>query len=192
MRLGFREILFLTVMLALFGCTYFMVFRKANTKRDNLRAEIVKKQKSLADLKRSTAGVEDLARKITELQDAISFFESKLPKEKEIDDILDSLSRLASVNSLTTRTVKTLKPETAANYREQPIQMWVSGDFNGFYAFLLQLEKLPRLTRITQMKLDKITDRDGEAQAQITLSIFFEPDRKANPSAAVATIAEKE
>jgi type IV pilus assembly protein PilO len=189
MKLGFRELLFLTVMLGLFGCTYFMVFKKANTKRETLKAEIIKKQKSLADLKRSTAGIDDLARKIEELQQAITFFESKLPKEKEIDEILDSLSRLASANSLTTRTIKTLKAETAASFREQPIQMSVSGDFNGFYAFLLQLEKLPRLTRITQMKLDKIQDRDGEAQATITLSIFFEGAR---PEAAIASVATTE
>lgn len=191
MKLGFRELLFLTVMLGLFGSTYFMVFRKANTKRENLKAEIIKKQKALADLKRSTAGIDDLERKINELQDAISFFESKLPKEKEIDEILDSLSRLATANALTTRTIKTLKPETAATFREQPIQMAVSGDFNGFYAFLLQLEKLPRLTRITQMKLDKIQDRDGEAQATITLSIFFEGARAENAAVTVAA-TEKE
>jgi type IV pilus assembly protein PilO len=190
MKLGFREILFLTVMLGLFGCTYFMVFKKANAKREDLKAQIARKQKALADLRRSTTGVEDLARKIDELQQAITFFESKLPKEKEIDDILDSLSRLASANSLTTKTIKTLKQETAANFHEQPIQMSVAGDFNGFYAFLLQLEKLPRLTRITQMKLDKITDRDGETQATITLSIFFEASKPDVSVAAVST--EKE
>lgn len=190
MKVGLREIIFLGVMLGLFGCTYFMVFRKANLKRDALKADIVIKQKSLGDLKRSTAGIEDLKVKIAELQKAIDFFESKLPKEKEIDDILDSLSRLASANSLTTRTVKTLKSETAASYREQPIQMWLSGDFNGFYAFLLQLEKLPRLTRITQLKLEKFEDRDGETQAQITVSIFFEPD--SGKSTATASIVEKE
>ena len=50
------------------------------------------------------------------------------------------------------------------------------GDFNGFYAFLLQLEKLPRITRVSQMKLEKISERDGEMTAQLTLSIFFEPE----------------
>jgi len=54
--------------------------------------------------------------------------------------------------------------------------MNLSGDFNGYYSFLLQLEKLPRITRVTQMNLQKISDRDGEMQAQMTLSIFFEPD----------------
>jgi hypothetical protein len=54
--------------------------------------------------------------------------------------------------------------------------MNLAGDFKGFYAFLLQLEKLPRITRVSQMKLEKIDDREGEMTAQMTLSIFFEPE----------------
>ncbi len=54
--------------------------------------------------------------------------------------------------------------------------MSLQGNFNGFYSFLLQLEKLQRITRVTQMDLQKINDRDGEMTAALTLSIFFEPD----------------
>ena len=50
------------------------------------------------------------------------------------------------------------------------------GNFNGFYTFLLQLEKLPRITRITNLTLQKLQDKDGEMQASMTLSIFFEAD----------------
>ena len=31
--------------------------------------------------------------------------------------------------------------------------MTLSGNFNGYYQFLLQLEKLPRITKITGMQL---------------------------------------
>jgi hypothetical protein len=54
--------------------------------------------------------------------------------------------------------------------------MSLAGDFKGFYSFLLALEKLPRITRVTQMQLTKINDKDGQMQATMTLSIFFEPD----------------
>ena len=54
--------------------------------------------------------------------------------------------------------------------------MSLCGDFSGFYEFVLQLEKLPRLTRITQMNLSKIHNHDGDMEAKLTLSIFFEPD----------------
>lgn len=176
MKFGFRELVFLIALLALLGGTYFFVFNKANTKRLALTNDIKTKQTALANLRLATAGIDDLGRKIDELQRAIAFFESKLPQEKEVDKILKEVWQIAEANALQTRTVKTLKSERGPNYREQPIQMTLSGDFNGFYSFLLQLEKLPRITRVSQMNLQKIDDRDGEMTAQMTLSIFFEPD----------------
>src|SRR5215213_11076315 len=177
MKFGIREIIFVIVMLGLLGSTNYFVFSKANQRKIALQAEMRDKQSKLANLDEATAGISDLDRKIDELQKAITFFESKLPQQREIEEILKEVSQMSEANNLTTKTVKTLPSEKGPNYSEQPIQLSMSGDFNGFYSFLLQLEKLPRITRITQMNLTKITNRDGETQAQITLSIFFEPDR---------------
>ena len=176
MKIGFRELLFFLVMLGLLASTYIFVFDKANQKRIALRREIQQKQVSLNELRQSTAGIDDLNRRIKDLQEAIAYFDSKLPQEKEFDKILKEVSQMAEVNSLQTKSVRTLKSERYASYSEQPIQMSLSGNFNGFYAFLLQLEKLQRITRIASMTLTKINDRDGEMQASMTLSIFFEPD----------------
>ncbi|MGH7180047.1 MAG: type 4a pilus biogenesis protein PilO [Tepidisphaeraceae bacterium] len=184
MRFGIRELVFVGLMLGLLGSTYVFVFKKSNVRRDQKVAEIQSMDKSLANLRRATTGIDDMNRKISELQQAISFFQSKLPQEREVDKILKEVWQMAEANSLQTKTVKTLKSEYGPSYSEQPIQMSLSGDFRGYYAFLLQLEKLPRITRVTQMKLEKINERDGEMQAQMTLSIFFEPDTR---SSAVST-----
>ena len=176
MKFGIRELLFVCVMLGLLATTYFFVFTKKTAEREQLEADTGQKQKELVHLKTATAGIDDLTRKIADLQKAIEFFESKLPQEKEVDKILKEVWQMAEANNLQTRTIKTLKSERAANYSEQPIQMSLSGDFRGFYSFLLQLEKLPRITRVTHMNLTKINEQDGNMQAQLTLSIFFEPD----------------
>jgi type IV pilus assembly protein PilO len=176
MKFGIREIIFVALMVALLGGTYVFVFSKTNAKRESLNADIASMQKRLADLHAATAGIEDMNAKIDELSHAIDFFEKKLPKEKDVGDMLPQFWDMAKTNSLQSKSVKPDKPEVGPSYCELPIQMSLSGDFNGFYSFLLQLEKLPRITRITQMNLQKINDRDGEMQAKITLSIFFEPD----------------
>jgi len=176
MKFGIREIIFVVVMLGLLGSTNYFVFAKANARKAERLADIRGRQQALSNLQQATSGIEDLNRKIDELQKAITFFESKLPQEKEVDKILKEVWQMAEANSLQTRSIKTLKVERGANYSEQPIMMTLSGDFNGFYAFLLQLEKLPRITRVTEMNLQKINDRDGEMQAGMKLSIFFEPD----------------
>ena len=178
MKFGIREIIFVVVMLGLLGSTNYFVFSKSNQRKAELQADMRGKQTKLSNLQQATSGINDLDKKIDELQNAITFFESKLPQQKDIEQILDEVSQRSKSNNLATKTVKTLLSETGPNYSEQPIQLSLSGNFEGFYAFLLELEKLPRITRITQMNLQKINDRDGEMQAQLTLSIFFEPDRK--------------
>jgi type IV pilus assembly protein PilO len=177
MKFGIREIIFVALMVALLAGTYIFVFSKTDTKRQAMLRDITTWDKMLNDLRTTTAGIDDMNAKIDELSHAIDFFGQKLPKEKDIGDMLPQFWDMAKTNSLQSKTVKPDKPEVGPSYCELPIQMSLSGDFNGFYSFLLQLEKLPRITRITQMKLEKINDHDGEATAQITLSIFFEPDR---------------
>jgi type IV pilus assembly protein PilO len=183
MRFGFREIVFVALMIGLLAIS-FLFFKKTDEKRARILSEIHNQQTALNNLHTATAGISDLNKKIEELQQAISFFESKLPQEKEMDKILKEVWQMAEANALATKTVRTSKSERAGSYSEQPITMSLAGDFNGFYTFLLQLEKLPRLTRITQMNLQKISDHEGEMTAQMTLSIFFEPDTGSSATAA--------
>jgi type IV pilus assembly protein PilO len=185
MRLGLRELVFVILMLGLLGACYFFVFKPAGERRAAREVEINDKRRTLNDLRQSMESISDLGRKIDDLQKAITFFESKLPQEREIDKILKELWPMAQANQLQTRTIKTLKAERSSGYSELPIEMSLSGDFKGYYAFLLQLERLPRLTRLSNMKLDKITHRDGEMQAKLTMSIFFEADTNRNRVAGV-------
>ena len=180
MRFGIRELIFVALMIGLLVSTWVFVFKKASARREQKLTDISQMDKALANLHKATAGIDDLNRKISELQKAIDFFASKLPQAKEMDKVLTEVSQMADANSLQSKTVKSLKTERGMNYSEQSIQMHLAGDFNGFYSFLLQLEKLPRITRVTNMNLQKISDRDGEMQAQMTMSIFFEPDANTN------------
>ncbi|HSI34628.1 MAG TPA: type 4a pilus biogenesis protein PilO [Tepidisphaeraceae bacterium] len=183
MKFGMRELAFVGLLVAICA-TSAIGLKKMWERRDFCLAETQRKQKILGELKESTRGIKDLETKIKELKDAITFFEGKLPQEKEIDKILKEISQMAEANALQTKTVKTLKSERAANYSEQPIEWSMSGNFNGFYAFMLQLEKLPRITRVTNMALTKITDQDGAMQAKVTLRIFFEPETGSSKFAA--------
>jgi len=81
--------------------------------------------------------------------------------------------------------VKSFQPDqsmSAALYRETPLRIVMEGQFDGFYEFELQLESLPRITRIHEMKLERMVGERNEEQpfkpgamrAEFTLSIFFD------------------
>jgi type IV pilus assembly protein PilO len=180
MKIGVREIIFITVLFGVLGAAYFVIFQKANAHRQVVAADTQLKRQKLADLQTATAGISDLNHKIDELQRAIDFFQSKLPQQREVETILNEVTQISQMNGLKSKTFRTLNGEITPNYAELPIDLKLSGDFTGFYSFLLQVEKLPRLTRVTHMKLEKINEHDGQMTASVTLSIFYEPDQIAS------------
>lgn len=188
MKFGIREIAFVVVMFGLLAAIYFLVWDKAQSKVAAMERKTEEQLKALAELDKATSGVADVDKKVSELEEAIKFFEKKLPRERDVDQILKEVWQMAEQNQLTTKTIKTMKSQRGVAYSEQPIEMSLSGNFNGFYEFLLRLERLPRLTRVNQMSLDKITGREGEMEAKLTLSIFFEPETGASGGNASASV----
>lgn len=180
MQFGTRElVLFLTVLL-LPVVSYFTIFQPQNRRIDQAKAEITHKRELLDQLRRETAKSKDLESINDELQERIGLIESRLPTNKEIDRIVRQVSALAVEAGLQPPSLKSEKPLAAARYREQPLVMTTQGDFQGFYNFLVSLERLPRITRILNMTVKELP-RKGEQQtaeigAEFTLSIYFRED----------------
>ena len=176
MRFGLREAMFILVLLAMPTAAWWFVFRPANEQIAQARQEIEAKSQKLGRLEEATRRIEDLGREIEKLTDAIEMFEAKLPAEKEVEVVLKEVWQLASRHGLKPRSVRTDKPIQAARYSELPLEMVIVGDFDGYYSFLLDLERLSRITRIPRMDLTKFRQgEDGQMEATFTLSIFFEP-----------------
>jgi len=175
MRFGLREIIFINLMLALLVASWWFGFKKVGERKDQLRTEMALKQKELADLNEATADVADLQKQIEDLQRAIDFFEGKLPREKEVNDLLREVSKAAEGSNLEIRQFEPMVTVRGSHYSELPVRIVLAGDFDGFYSYMLELEKLARITRVTDMKLKKMQERNGAMEAEMTLSIFFEP-----------------
>lgn len=176
MQFGTRElVLFLTVLL-LPVVSYFTIFQPQNERIDEAKAEITHKQDMLAQLRRETARSKDLESVNVSLQERIDEIEARLPTNKEVDQIVRQVSLLAVDAGLQPPTLKSDKPLQAARYREQPLAITTKGTFDGFYQFLLDLERLPRITRVVDMKVKESREEDADIEASFTLSIYFRED----------------
>ena len=187
MKLGIREIVFVVVLTAIPVGAWWFVFRPADTRDDEMIKQIETRQQKLQSLNRATATIGDLKVEVSSLKEAIKFFRSKLPGEKEIDKVLQEVWRLAEVNKMTTKSIRTLKSTSSVvtltnpsgPYAEQPISLELEGTFTGFYGFLLALETQPRIMRIQQMNIKKIPAKgEGYIQVDCTISVFFERSTK--------------
>jgi len=183
MRFGIRELIFFVVLLAVPVVSFLYVFTPRNDEISEALQEIDVKQARLDKLEQVTSRIDDIGLAIEQGRESIALIEAKLPSEQDVEGILEQVWTIAQDNRLVVKGVKSEKPVPAALYRELPLQMTMEGDFDGFYQFLLQLENLPRITRIHEMELKRIDTRNtssqelppGSMRAEFDLSIYFEP-----------------
>lgn len=172
-----RQGFFFAVLLAVPISSYFLVFRPQNEEIARARKEIEHKQAMLEKLRQATARSEDLAKSNEQIRESIAAIEAKLPASKEMDNILRQVAALAAETGLRVPVFKKgEKPAPAGLAMEQPLDVEITGDFDGFYAFLLALEQLPRITRISNLEIQRSKDVDGEMKAKCVLSVYYQRD----------------
>lgn len=183
MRFGIREIIFLIVLLAVPVAAFIYVFEPRNDQISTAQDEVKEKESRLIQLREMTDKLEDIGREIERGRDSIEVIEAKLPSQQDVEVVLEQVWQLAKANRLSVRSVKSQKMVDSATYRELPLRMILEGSFDGFYQFLLELENIPRITRVHEMKLLRLAGTTGQAEqhntpgsmrAEFTLSIYFE------------------
>jgi type IV pilus assembly protein PilO len=187
MHWGPRQYLFILVLLAVPLASYLLVFRPQNREIARARTEIELKAKMLDKLREATAQAADLESSNREIASAIEAIRARLPDSKSIDTVLREVAQIASRHNLKIPVFKKDdKILPAGDAMEQPLDIDIQGDFDGFYRFLLDLERVPRITRLSDMKLTRVDDENGGMRAKVTMSIYYRPDTVATADASSA------
>ena len=183
-RIGARELVFLGVLAAVPIASYLFVFKPRNGQISTARGEIAAKETQLAALRTVTTRIANIDEEIVRWEEALRRLDERLPGEEGVDGILGQITELAKSHQLAVTSVKGERAIPAAEYMELPLRTAVTGTFEGFHRFLVDLESLPRITRIHRMNLvradfDPSKRKDGAAggplKAEFTLSIYFDP-----------------
>ncbi|MFT3686471.1 MAG: type 4a pilus biogenesis protein PilO [Phycisphaerales bacterium] len=173
-----RQTILTAVLLGVPVASFFLVFRPQSREIQLATREIQLRKEKLGQLQAVTAQAPDLARATEEIKQSIAQIEARMPSSKELDNVLRDVATIATKCGL--RVPKFNRMEnvlTAGSAQEQQLDVEIAGEFGGFYSFLLELEKLPRITRLTDMKLERVADvekaKDGLLRAHFKLSIYY-------------------
>lgn len=175
MTSGIRKIVFFFVLMGVSFIAYRYMIKPANKHLAKQRARVHSKLDKLTQLEQATATVKDLSKELEQLEEAIQFFESKLPPTEQIDQVLQDVTLIGQKQGVKRKMIRRLTTtEDNYGYVEQPLAMKLEGNFNSFYSFLLALEKLPRIMKVRQLKLEKAKNEEGKVTADFVVSIFFQ------------------
>ena len=174
MTSSFRKIVFFVLLAGLAVVGYHYMIKPANKDLAEAKGKVDTKLAQLAKFEEAASAAEDLAKQLEKLQEAIEFFESKLPPTSQIHEVLEQVTVIAQKQGLKPKTIRTLMKKDNSGYVEQPLKMQLEGNFSSFYSFLLELEKLPRIMKIRELTLKKNSDNEGQIAADFIVSIFFQ------------------
>jgi Tfp pilus assembly protein PilO len=156
------------------------------------QAEIADKQAKLRELNLAKGMVGSLESEIRSYENANDWFQSKLPKEREIDRVLKEIWVLARQNDLAPKSVRPAERNRGATIQtvtlpdfciDQPIALELEGDFMGLYKFLQAVETQPRIVRVTQLEVTRDNNKlPGQLRAALTMSIYFEKASETAPA----------
>ncbi|MDH7598772.1 MAG: type 4a pilus biogenesis protein PilO [Sedimentisphaerales bacterium] len=178
MSSGARHVLFFGLLMGLSIAGYQFMIRPSNAQLAAAKQRVEAKLAKLAEFEKATAKVQDINKQMAQIDQAIAFFESKLPPSSQIHKVLEQVTLIAQRHNLDPKTIRTLARKDSDAYVEQPLSLQLEGNFNAFYSFLLELERLPRIIRVSKMDLVKVKDQNaGIITADLVISIFFQPSK---------------
>ena len=174
MTSGLRKVVFSVLLFGVAIVGYRYMIKPANKHLADTKGRLETKLVQLGKFGKAATAAEDLTKQLEQLEEAIKFFENKLPPKSQIHKVLEQVTVIAQKQGLKPKTIRTLKKKDNSGYIEQPLKMELEGNFSSFYSFLLELEKLPRIMKIRELKLDKQKSTEGQIAADFIISIFFQ------------------
>ncbi|UCE98894.1 MAG: type 4a pilus biogenesis protein PilO [Planctomycetota bacterium] len=174
MTSNLRKAVFFVLLLGVACVAYQYMIKPANKHLAGQKARVQAKLAKLAEFEEASAAAAGLSKQLEQLQEALEFFESKLPPKSEIDKVLHDVTVIVQKQGLRSKRVLRLQKKDNSGYIEQPLKVELEGNFNSFYSFLLELEKLPRIMKIRELKLKKQIKDEGQIAADFIVSIFFQ------------------
>lgn len=177
MSSGMRKVIFIILLVGITCIAYQFMIKPANRNLAEQKSRLNSKLEKLEEFKKVTSTAQNINKQFEELKKAVEFFESRIPPTSEIDQVLRDVTVITEKQGLVPKTIRTLRNKDNSGYIEQPMRMKLVGNFNAFYSFLLELEKLPRIMKIRQLNLKKNPDKKGQIISDFIVSIFFQNEK---------------
>lgn len=182
MNAQLRKAIFFGVLTAIPLSAYVFVFSPRSADIETALTDIKTQQTRLTHMTQVIESAPDFKTSLAEGERLIANVEAKLPRRQDVEGILEQIWQMARRQNLNVRSVKTKEAEGNFLYRELPLEVVMSGPFEGFYRFLMELENLQRVTRMSDLTL-KESGRavqasseaapSGAVSARFVLRIYF-------------------
>ena len=169
-------------LLVLFGY-YFLIVSPRTTRTAQLEAHIDEMLQERDSKTFEASQMPERQKEVDQLDKQLKFALTRLPDEKEIPELLSSISNLARDSGLDILVFRQSPEGYQEFYAEVPVEMQVRGSYHQVAQFLDRVGKLDRIVNVSNIvvKSPKVVDEDLllDATSKVTTFRFLsEPERQ--------------
>jgi Tfp pilus assembly protein PilO len=154
---------------------YLVGYRPQDRRQKELTAMLAERQRDLKASKTQTRILPQVATEVDRLRARLERSKKSIPKQQDLAPFIREVTQLGQQASLRKPLIEPKPAVRGPRVSELPISLTFDGDFVNVYSFLRNVEEMPRLTRIRQMKITG-KDKTGQVRGQVLLNIYFQPE----------------
>lgn len=163
-----KKILILIAMLSVItGLYFYSFFSPRQEELKVLRIELNKLVRELNESKAITRDLKKFKEQVNALNVELANALNQLPNEKEIPEILKSITRLGKESNLEFTLFKPKPEEPQQFYAKVPIELVVIGSYHNTGIFFDKVSKLPRIINVVDFNMTRAKDMKGKGDTEI-------------------------
>lgn len=159
-----KALVILGTVLVLAAGFYFLKYQDQADRIGKLNREVENQKKRVAEVKRAVAEVEKLKADLAKSESDFSEVLSRLPDQKEIPGLLESVSLLGNQVGLESVLFQPQPEQAREFYSIIPVKLELSGTFQNVGTFLDSVSKLNRILKVENMNL---TRQKGDSRLKV-------------------------
>lgn len=169
-----RLLILAGVNLLIAALSYYMFIGPRYAEREDLRGRLQELEKKLAESRAIAKDIPKYEKEKSELEEKLRKAVAQLPNEKEIPDLMESISEAGRESGLKILLFKPRGEVPRGFYAEVPVNMTVEGRFESLFSFSVKISKLPRIVNISGIDINTIgyKDRAPMLKAQFVATTF--------------------
>lgn len=178
-----RKALLISLLIILAGYLYYSCFyRDALEKRDRLESRFASLQREIAEKQAVVREIEKYKKELADLRERLRLAQIRLPRQKEIPALLDSISEVGRRLDLEFLLFQPAAVVPKEFYAEVPVKVQVAGGYHNTVLFFEKIAKLPRIVNITDLSIKKGKGKDNVDSLDISCCVktymFLGEDQK--------------
>lgn len=156
-----KILILIGILCVITGMYFYLFFIPVQNDLKVLRVELDKLIKELNEGKMITRDLEKFKGQIEKLNVELTNALTQLPNEKEIPEILKSISRLGKESNLEFTLFKPKPEEPQQFYARVPIDLVMVGSFHNTGLFFDKIGKLPRIINVVDFNMTRAKEVKG-------------------------------